>query len=248
MATISVGSSGSGQSKPRDCKSLITTIARSFGGENDGRVRSMALDTLNQTLSELSGLRDWNWERTTQSAITLVDGTATYSLDSAYKKPSKAVLIDSDSNEFRSLGYADWERFQDTGKQTRVGNPWVYMLKNAFNLGTVELYPVPDAGAASDYTLELTYFKRLSLCTDSVSSVINAPAEVEPWVTQRATALLAQIKNPEQATLFLGTAARLYNALVRWDTRIRDERLRFSLNVNQNSGLPNAIDWYGRMP
>jgi hypothetical protein len=187
----------------------------------------MALDTLNQALRELSALRDWNWERTTQSAITLVDGTATYDLDSAYKKPSKAVLIDSDSNEYGALAYADWERFQDVGQQTRTGVPWIYTFKNAFDTGKVELYPVPDAGAAADYTLELTYFKRLALCTDSSSSVINGPAELEPWVVQRATALLAQIKNPEQAPLFMGTAARLKADLVRWDTRNRDEHMRF---------------------
>jgi hypothetical protein len=169
----------------------------------------MALEMLNLALSELSGLRDWNWERVTQSAITLVDGTATYSLDSAYKKPSKAVLIDTDSNEYAPLAYADWERFQEIGQQDKTGDPAIYTMKNAFVDGTVELYPVPDAGAASDYTLELTYFKRLALCTDSSSSTINAPAEIEPWLIQRSTGLLAQIKNPEQAPVFLGSAARL---------------------------------------
>ena len=158
--TVSVPSSGSSQGRPRACNSLITTIARPFGAASDGEGRSIALDALNQAIKELNGRSPlWSFLRPTQS-ITLVDGTATYTLNSNFNKESKAVLIDSDSNEFGALLYYDWEAFQSyVTIQTATGPPAIYTFKSSFTDEAVEFYPVPDSGAATDYTVGLTHYE-----------------------------------------------------------------------------------------
>ena len=181
------------------------------------------MDALNQAIKELNGRSPlWSFLRTTQS-ITLVDGTATYTLNSNFNKESKAVLIDTDTNEFGPLLYYDWEAFQSFArKQHRTGRPEIYTFKSAFADEAVEFYPVPDAGAATDFTVDLTYYKRLGACADNATQ-IAAPAETEPWLVTRAQAIMAQIKDPTRFVPFQADASRLWKALVAYDTRHHDD-------------------------
>ena len=191
---------------------------------NDSDGRAMCLDALNQAIKELNGRSPlWSFLRKTQS-VTLVDGTATYDLNSDFNKESKAVLIDSDSNEFAPLLYYDWEAFQSFAKkQSRTGRPGVYTFKSVYLQGKVEFYPVPDAGAATDFTVDLTYYLRLGDCTDSETSYIATPSETEPWLVTRSQALMAQIKDPQRFIIFQADASRLWKQLIAYDTRHHDD-------------------------
>lgn len=184
----------------------------------------MCLDALNQAIKELNGRSPlWSFLRKTQS-ITLVDGTATYDLNSDFNKESKAMLIDTDSNEFGPLLYYDWEAFQSFArKQHRTGTPEVYTFKSAYLQGKVEFYPVPDAGAATDFTVDLTYYLRLGDCTDSETSYIAVPSETEPWLVTRSQAIMANIKDPTRFIGFQADASRLWKMLVAYDTRHHDD-------------------------
>ena len=194
----------------------------------------MALDALNQAIKELNGRSPlWEFLRATDS-ITLVDGTATYSLSTNFNKPSKAQLIDSNSKKERPLNYADWETFQDyVHRQDATGAPEVYTFKNVFADGKVEFYPVPDAAAATS-TVDVTYYKRLGACTDSGSSLISTPAETEPWLVTRAQTILASIKDTNKYPMFRGESLKLWGELVAYDRRQTDGKFRFTLR-NRNT-------------
>ncbi len=238
MATVSVPASGAGLSQPRDCASLITTIAQPFGVQDDGDGRSMALSSLNQAIKELNGRSPlWEFLRTTDS-IVLVDGTATYALSATFNKPSKAQLIDSNSKKERPLTYADWETFQDyVHRQEASGAPEVYTFKNVFADGKVEFYPVPDAAATAS-TVDVTFYKRLTVCTDNAGSLISAPEEVEPWLVTRAQTLLASIKDTTKYPMFRSESLKLWGDLVAYDRRQTDGKYRFTLrNRNTLTGI-----------
>ena len=71
-----------------------------------------------------------------------------------------------------------WDQFNALyPKQDDTGRPKCWTAKNSFDDATIQVYPEPDADAASSYTLEITYYERLGIPTAD-SDLINAPREL----------------------------------------------------------------------
>jgi len=178
MSTIVVPSSGSGQTGVGSGSDLVNQVARVIGGENEGELRAQALSAINRVRIRMNK-RDYRFMKKQQSAITLVDGTKTYSLDSAFKKPNYAILLDTDSNPDHTLIYKDDAAFAHWNEDRETtGRPEWYFLRNQYDDGLIEIYPTPDSSAAASWTLIVNYFGRIAVIVDT-SAGVDLPEECE---------------------------------------------------------------------
>ena len=233
MATATVViPSGSSQTRCPVGSQLVSQVARIVGGEGENKVRSAALDTINRVRVRMNR-RDWRFTKTTHTAITLVDGTATYSLPAAFKRPVFAQLLDSNSKVFSKLEYKDdawfaawWEQ------QDGTGPPTVYELRNDQADGLVTVYPTPDAGAAADHTLRVEYFSRITVISDSTVAV-DFPEEMCDVLIYGGQYLLLKEREKDNRELLAIARAdydRAFSDLIRYDRQFDDNRTRFRIS------------------
>lgn len=174
-----ITTTSSGQSAVGTGANLVTQIARIVGGESENPIRSQALDCLNRVRIELNQ-HDLRFMKRTDDPITLTDGTATYSLSSTFRKPSFAVLIDTEGNPQFSLDYMDdaSSRRLDPNALSSSGQPVYYELRNDFEDGLVTLVPPPDDGTATDYRLVVEFYARIGAFSDTNEADVALPEEV----------------------------------------------------------------------
>lgn len=210
---------------------LVTQIARIVGGESENEIRSQALDCLNRVRRELNQ-HDWRFMKTTDDPITLVNGTETYALESTFRKPSFAVLIDSEALPRFTLDYLDDETgaHSDPDKTTR-GRPLCYMLRNDYEDGLVTLYPMPDDSTATDYRLVVEYYARIGAFSDTNESEVFVPEEVTNTliVGGQAYMLRERDKNSPMTVQAFADYQRCKDLLLTDDRRVMDEKARFRL-------------------
>ena len=233
MATATVViPSGSSQTRCPVGSQLVSQVARIVGGEGENKVRAAALDTINRVRVRMNR-RDWRFTKTTASAITLVDGTATYSLPAAFKRPNYAQLIDSDGDVFKKLHYRDdawFSAWQE--QQSGTGLPDVYELRNDQADGLITLYRPPNAETAADFTLRVEFYSRITVISDSTAAV-DYPEEMCDVLIYGGQYLL--LKEREKDNLELIAIARsdydrAFSDLIRYDRQFDDNRSRFSIS------------------
>ena len=230
MGDLSVTSSGSGQATCGLGNDLVSQVARVVGGEDKNTIRAQALDCINRVVDRMSR-KDWRFLKTTATAITLVNGTKTYTLPTTFKSPSHAVLLDTNSKPDHSLIYQDdawWSHAQPDQEST--GQPVYYLLRNAFGDGLISVYPVPDASAATSWTLSVEYFKRFPQVTDDTTEVA-VPQEVCDVLIVGGQAYL--LREREKSSPVAAQAYADYRDILKdietYDRRIGDEQARFRL-------------------
>ena len=147
-------------------------------GGNRSEYLSLAGAGILRCIDMLNMTHFMRFGRKSASDATIVDGTATYALAADYFAMSDVQLIDSDSNVDSQLEYVDWHEWnRNPGKQDATGKPWMWTVKNSFDDEQIILYPTPDASAAADFTLRMTYFERIARpSTDS--DIIDAPRDL----------------------------------------------------------------------
>jgi hypothetical protein len=230
MSDLSVTSSGSGQATCGLGNDHVTQVARVVGGEDKMSIRAQALDCINRVVDRLSR-RDWRFLKTTASAITLVNGTKTYTLPTAFKSPSYARLLDTGGVPDHDLVYVDdawWSHSQED--QENTGQPLYYLLRNAFGDGLVTVFPTPDTSAATNWTLSVEYFKRFPKVTDDATE-IAIPEEVCDVLIVGGQAYL--LREREKGSPVAAQAYADYRDILKdietYDRRIADEQPRFRM-------------------
>lgn len=208
---------------------LVTQIARIIGGESEGEIRAQALDCLNRVRTELNQ-HDWRFVKTTQDPITLVNQQSTYSLAAAFRKPSFARLIDAAALPFKHLEYEDdvvWSRRQEIQSQT--GLPVWYTLRNDFDDGLIQLFPIPDLSASSQYRLQVEYYARIGAFADTEEGGQDLPEEVMNVLVVGGQAYF--LRERDKASPVTGQAfadyQRLLAMLATHDRRQTEARSRF---------------------
>jgi hypothetical protein len=229
-----VSPSGSGQPWVSTGGNLVTQIARCVGGESEEEVRGQALDCLNRARIELNQ-HDWRFMKRTDDPITLVDGTATYSLEATFHKPSYAYLIDSSALLVRTLENIDDAALYRRRDQPQPpsGIPIFYSLRNEFEDGLVTLYPTPDAGTASQNRLVVEYFARIGAFSDDNEAMQELPEEVTNVLVIGGQSYLLRERrggSPEAAQSF-ADYQRTKMLLLTEDRRVADEQARFQPRV-----------------
>jgi hypothetical protein len=242
VSTVVVTSSGSGQTGVSAGNGLVNQVAVVVGGENEAEVRSQALAAINRVRTRLNK-RDWNFMRKQASAITLVDGTKTYTLPTAFKKPAFAILQDTSSNADWTLRYANdaWFSHWNEDRETS-GRPQWYTLRNHYDDGLIELYPIPDASAASDWTLLVDYYGRISNIQDT-STAIDLPEEVEDVLVLGGQYFLLREREKNSPSLPMARADFLEGErlLQVYDRRIEDENPRFRVGTSRSNQTLGTI-------
>lgn len=87
------------------------------------------------------------------------------------------------------------------------------------NEGTLYLWPCPSIAAAAQYTLSLTYVRRMDIVT-ATNETIDMPQEwVEPVMWNGAKRLMTQypVNDPNLMQLVIGQAKEYYDNLLAWD-------------------------------
>ena len=235
MSTVVVASSGSGQTGCPAGNELVNRVARVIGGEQENELRSQSLSVINRVRIRLNR-RDWHFMKKQAGAITLVDGTQTYSLPSAFKKPSYAQLLDTSGKPERDLEFTDDALFSHRiGKQESGGPPNWYWLRNHYDDGLISLYPVPDAGTAADLTLRVEYFGRIANIQDT-SVAVDLPEEVCDVLVLGGQYFLLRDreKNSPALAAYRADFVEAENSLQVYDRRISDEHPRFSIRARRS--------------
>lgn len=222
---------GSGQTGIRTGSDLVTDVARIVGGEGEVTIRAQALSCLNRARIELNQ-HDWRFTKITFPPITLVIGQRTYSLPTAFKKPSYARLIDATGLGFRTLVYRDdVEGWRMDQKQDQNDAPYWYCLRNDFDDGLIDVYPDPDSRVSSLYRLQVEYFQRLGRFSDSPDVQLEMPEEAENVLVLggQANILRERDKNSPVVVQAFADYQRAMQLLRAFDRRIPDEEARFTL-------------------
>jgi len=228
--TFVVSTSGGGQTRCDPGNKMTAAVARIVGGEDEPLVRGSATAAINRVRLRLNGM-DWNFTKTQNAAITLVSGTETYSLATTFKKPSYAQLLDSNSKPDRALEYQDDAQFAHWYEdQDDTGEPHYYSLRNAQEDGLIRVFPTPDAGAASTWTLRVEYFKRIPVIADNTDEV-DLPEEVcNVFILGGQYYLLME---REKGSQMIPIARQDYEIAIAelkaYDRRITDDNPRFRL-------------------
>lgn len=232
---VVVGSSGSGQAGAGTGSAKVTEVARVVGGHNENEIRHQALACVNRVREHINS-RDWRFTKTNAANITLVNGTATYTLPTNFKAPSYARLLASTGKQQHELRYVlDEAMTHSVTNQDSSGQPYFYSLRNHYADGLVTLYPTPDASAAATWTLDVEYHKRIPLITDD-STAIDVPEEVNRVLAigGQYELLVEREKNSPVLPLRRADYEAAMRELVNFDRRITDEFARFTVRPSHH--------------
>src|SRR5262245_50771236 len=228
--SVVITPTGSGQTGIDTGASLISQVARIVGGEGESLVRAQALDCLNRARIELNSY-DWRFTKISAPTITLVSGTRTYSLPTAFKKPAYARLIDASGLGWKLLMFVDdVEGWRIDNRQDQSAEPYWYHLRNEFDDGLIDLYPIPNLATTSVYRLKVEYYQRLGRFSDS-DVELEMPEEATNALVLGGQAWLLRERDknsPVVAQAFVDFQRAV--ALLRTaDRRISDEMAHFRI-------------------
>jgi hypothetical protein len=227
---VVVSSSGSGQTGAGTGANKVTEVARIVGGHEENEIRAQALSCLNRVREHINS-RDWRFTKTNAVNIVLVNGTATYTLPANFKSPSYARLLDTNGKQDHELRYVSDDTLTHMiNDQEQTGRPYFYSLRNSYADGLVTVYPTPDASAATSWTLDVEYHKRIAVITDD-GTAIDVPEEVNRVLAIGGQYELLMEREKSGPALVLRRAD--YDAamqeLTNFDRRISNEFARFRL-------------------
>jgi len=232
VATFVVGISTSGQTKCAAGRDLVSQVARIVGGESEPLIRAQALDCINRVRLRMNK-RNWRFQKYTNAAITLVSGTQTYSLDSTFKSPSHVQLLNTSSEPEHTLRYVDdaWLA-QNRERQTDTGRPQWYWMRNTFQDAQISLLPIPDSGAATDFTLRVENYERIAAVADS-DVAVDIPEEAGDVLIAGGQYWLLSEREKNSPALAVRKAdyEQLWRELISADRRMDDARQRIHLTA-----------------
>jgi hypothetical protein len=149
---------------------IITAALRKIGVLNKGATPD-ATDLADGTIALNGIIARFNtlgmplWKRT-EVGITLVAGTATYTLNNAIKVPEVYVRATSGSTQYKLETKSEYDLQNLPYSSTGVPVSWSF-TPNLAEGGTLRIWPIPDSGAASNYSLRVIYQDELDTFTAS---------------------------------------------------------------------------------
>jgi hypothetical protein len=176
--SLVIASSGTQQPQVDTFGDLKSCVAKTLNSENQPKILSLAGDGINRAILWTNLNHKFRFGSKQSSDTALVDGTQAVSLASDFWAIQEVQLIDTDSKVAATLEYLPWGQFNVLEQtQTATGQPVYWTSRNTFDDNQILLYPVPDATAAADYTVRVTYYERIQRPT-SDSDIIDAPQEL----------------------------------------------------------------------
>lgn len=222
---------GSGQAGVTNGRDIVSQVARIAGGEGEVLIRQQALDCVNRVRIEINQ-HELTFTKTTDSPITLVTGTSTYSLSTQFNKPSYCVLIDASGFRFSNLDFYDDQYFSHLipNQQPSNGIPRIYTLRNSFGDGLIGIYPTPDVSTAATYRLVVEFFARIGAISDTPDP-IDLPEECTNTLVVGGQAYLLRERDKQSpvTTQAFVDYQRIKNLLITWNRRYSEENMKMKI-------------------
>lgn len=212
MSTVVVTSASfpaSGGNRPRNA--AISELTEWTGSGNRPEMQVRAGRSWDSAVRQFNAIA-WRFNRM-QDDITLssTSGTTDYTLNTDFRSPLRAMLLDSDSKiaggPLRWIPYIAWTAsFPD---QTGTGSePEFYTVRNEHETGVVTVDP-PTSGSNTYPTLRIDYHRRI-LTQAGDTGVLNVPQEMDEAIFQLALAIfISKVRSYAEARDQFTLAARL---------------------------------------
>jgi len=139
---------------------IITAALRKLGVLNkgdsaDATELSEGQTALNGLIARFNTLGMPLWKRT-EVAVTLVNGTSSYTITNGLKVPEVYLRNATSSVQYKLELKSDYDLKNLPYSATGVPVSWSY-TPNISEGGTLRVWPIPDSSAASNYTLRVIY-------------------------------------------------------------------------------------------
>jgi hypothetical protein len=149
------------------------------------------------------------WKRT-EVSVTLVDGTSTYTISNAVKV-AQVVLVATEGStqyELQNVSLYDFNRLPQ-GDETE-GTPVHYTYQPKIQDGTLRVWPTPDSGAATNYTLKVVIQKEFDGFISSTDTPDFPPYWTDALIYGLAVRMAPENGVPLEDRQFLRTEAKEY--------------------------------------
>jgi hypothetical protein len=194
--------------------------ALGIGMEGEALTARMAADgqRMLNLMIKTWGAQEHLWTKT-EGTMAMVSGQASYALTNP--RPMRVLSvrrrqngIDTPLNEFSRQEY-----FDQPNKTTSPSIPVSFYFDPQAGEGTLYLWPAPSAQTVTDFTIHLTYLRRMDDMTASNNDADFPQEWLEPLVWNLAKRLLTQypVNDSNQMQMVLSMAAETFDALSGWD-------------------------------
>lgn len=190
-----------------------------IGQEGEALTARMSQDGMRalNLLIKTYGAQDHLWTET-EGTVAMVASQAAYVIT---PKPMRVLSvrrrlngIDTPMQEFSRQEY-----FDQPNKTQSPSVPTSFYYDPQQATGTLYLWPAPSSATVSQYTINMTFLRRMANM-DNNTNDLDMPQEwLEAIVWNLAVRLMAQypVNDPNQASLIIGMAKQLYGDLKSWD-------------------------------
>lgn len=164
----------------------VAEIAEHAGGDDRSIVAARAGRAWDAAVREFNTVA-WRFNRMVQD-ITLVTLTPDYTLNSDFRSPLRALILDSSSetiDEVSWMSYPEWTMAYPDQSST-ASYPDIYTARNVHETGLVTFDPIPKAPFQYP-KVRVHYHRRIALAT-SDGSRLDVPMEVDEAIFALALA------------------------------------------------------------
>ena len=219
---------------------LKRCVARTFQGENQPGILELSGAGINKAIDWVNLHHRFRFGRKQAADVALVAGTQSVALAADFFAVDTVQLV-RDGEPARVLEYVDWTQFnQLEPAQTMDGAPQYWTAYNAFDNNEILLYPTPDASAASEYTLRLTYYERIQR-PGADEDIVDAPRELGYVLCTYAEYFVAYARDRENVAAWGSKKREAERALARFVNSVDEqpgatERVRLQWDVDPVTG------------
>lgn len=137
-----------------------------------------------------------------------------YDLNSDFRNPLYAHLIDEEGRERGSIHYVPWRQFTpNLVRQTTGTMPLMYTVRNAWRTGKVSFLPRIGTGPLTYPFARIAYNSRIAQLTGD-ANVLQVPEEVEQAILEAALVpMIAKYRSFDEARIARSDAQDSFNLL-----------------------------------
>lgn len=133
---------------------MKSDVAAFYGMDQDSAKTALAGRVIYDIIDELNMKQVWIFNLVTSPDIVTVQGTSTYTLPTDFWKTYNARKTSDIDYQLDIVRQKQFDTMF-VSQNNINGYPYVVVIRNTFRDGTVQLFPIPDAG----YTFNIKYFK-----------------------------------------------------------------------------------------
>jgi hypothetical protein len=216
---------------------MKSDVAAFYGMDQDSAKVALAGRVIFDIIDELNMKQVWIFNMVTSAPIVTVSATSTYSLPTDFWKAYNARKTSDIDYQLDIIRQKQFDTMF-VSQLNINGYPYVLVIKNTFRNGTVQLFPVPDAG----YTFTINYFKFITKPA-SDTSYLDLPTPYQVVLKYGALSRFGALNHqPDLMQFWQKLYDQAYADMKASDEDLGDEvDLRF-MNVEEIAGRSSYIN------